>query len=158
MERVMSRPLLRRVVSDESGLTLIELMNVLVIMSILLLIAVPSYLSLKDKGEQAAAKSNLRAIIPAVILYAQDNTPASPLDPDGDPTDTGWTGLSAAALQTHYDPTIDTSKYVATATGPTGFCVYTWVGPFTASEAGPGGGIGISLNSAFNPSSCSGHL
>ena len=38
----MGAPLLRRLIRDERGMTLVELMNVLVIMGILMLIAVPA--------------------------------------------------------------------------------------------------------------------
>jgi prepilin-type N-terminal cleavage/methylation domain-containing protein len=150
----MRPALLRRVAREESGMTLLELLNVVVIMGILLLIAIPSYLSLKDRASQSTAKSNIRAVLPSVILYAQDNTPGSTSDPDGDPSDSGWTGLSVAALQ-HYDPTIDPSRYQTTGSATT-FCIYTWVGAFTASQAGPGSPITTGFSSSFSPESCSG--
>lgn len=147
-------PLLERLVREEEGYTLMELLTVLVFLGILLSIAVPSYLSFKDRTYQAAAKSNVRNIIPAVIEYGADNTPNSRYDPDSatSTSDSGYQNISIATLQSQYDPTLDSSKYQISwsADGST-YCAYSWVDAWTAYQAGPGRPIQTTLSSTFNP-------
>src|SRR3712207_7426114 len=64
---------LRNRLNGEEGFTLVELLVVILIIGILAVIAIPSFLNQKGKGEDAAAKSSAREAATALETYYTDN-------------------------------------------------------------------------------------
>ena len=139
--------------SDE-GFTLIELLVVIIVLSILLAIAVPSYLSFKDRANKVAAGSNVRSLIASVESYDTDNVPSGPNDPDlPNATDTGYQNMTMAELKADYDQALPTTDWVnpndpnvpngVVLPAPTAnaYCAVSASGNWFAYKLGPAGVI-----------------
>lgn len=111
---------------SEQGFTLIELLVVIIILGILLAIAVPSYLSFKDRANKSAAQANVRAAIPAVETYFADNNT--------------YAGMTKSLLL-GYDAGLKVSVGTNPGLSTTTYCIYNTVGGAQYMKAGPAGSI-----------------
>ena len=122
--------------NTEQGFTLIELLVAIIIIGILLAIAVVSFLGFRDRAADNAAKANLRAALPAVAAYYEDDAPTG-----GAGSYTGMTAAKLAVIDSGVSPTLT----VASVTAAT-YCLTDTVKGKIWSVAGPG-----SSTTSFKP-------
>jgi prepilin-type N-terminal cleavage/methylation domain-containing protein len=150
---------IKRRLAGESGFTLVELMIVLLTVGILMTVAVPTFLSFKDRAAKSAAKQQVSQAIRAVQSYKADNFPGSRNDPDADNSNTGWLGVSLTGLA-KYDASlvaatriiIDPAGWNGDATSANDFCLTATVGRWVAAQHGPD--TPIFVGTLFTPATC----
>src|SRR5689334_18616294 len=120
---------LRQRLGREEGFTLIELLVVIVIIGILLAIAVPSYLGFKDRANNRAAQSDIRAAIPSIEAYYSDHG--------------SYNGLTVAHIKASIDSGVS-SKVTLSGLGASAYCAGATVGGKSWSVQGPGASMWFS--------------
>jgi prepilin-type N-terminal cleavage/methylation domain-containing protein len=122
-----------RLRTAEDGFTLIEMVNVLLILGILMSISVSAYSTLHARAEQKSAMANISAVAPAIAAWRNDNGT--------------YAGMTMALLNSAYlDGSIDVTYFdVGPTLSDTAYCVQYTVptGDYTARVDGPDGKISV---------------
>jgi prepilin-type N-terminal cleavage/methylation domain-containing protein len=121
----------------DEGLTLIELLLVLVILGILITVALPSYVGMRDRAANTAAKSEIRAVAVAAEAYAIDNF-GDKTDIDGKKSTTGYKGMTIDVLRDNYDASLAADLGFKGNPKNASFCIVYSSGSIRWSAAGPG--------------------
>ena len=111
---------LRKRMRREEGFSLIELVIALVIIGVIMAIAIPVFLGVKDRAHRSTAQANVRSAVPAIEIYA--------LDQNG-----SYVGMTQMTLRL-IDAGVAVSVPTATATS---YCAQAASGGFTFSKNGP---------------------
>jgi prepilin-type N-terminal cleavage/methylation domain-containing protein len=113
----------RQPIAAEHGLTLVELLVVLMVMAILLAVTMASYIGYKNKADRVTAQANVHVILPSLEGYRADNET--------------YVGMTLLGLKLNYDQSIDPSMYTLTSLTDTDYCVSAKSGSQAWKKTGP---------------------
>lgn len=123
----------RRRLESEDGFTMIELLDVMLILSIVVMIALPSYMHTRRQAALTAAQSNVNSAVPAAIAFLVDPAGGNGL----------YSGISRAKLAIEA-PGISSDVKAAASAGGTGYCIEDSPdGTTYYSITGGAGGTGV---------------
>jgi type IV pilus assembly protein PilA len=110
---------------DERGMTLIELVIVIIVIAILIAFATSSYLGYRERANDSAAQSNIYNLVPSIQGYYIDHD--------------SYAGMTLDGLKASYDSAIDPALYSFGSSAPTEstYCVHTSSGGRTWRKNGP---------------------
>ncbi len=146
----MLRKLRMRINSEEKGFTLIELLVVILIIGILAAIALPAFLSQRDKGMDADAKSQARNIVSAIESCYSETQNYGSCENEATVEDLTSSGMplgTAAGQVNVVDAQTDTNSFEITALsesggGTTTFTIKKTAGAAPVRSCGPAGRVG----------------
>jgi prepilin-type N-terminal cleavage/methylation domain-containing protein len=111
---------------DERGLTLVELIIVMIVVAILALLTVTAFRGYRERAHDAAAKENLYIVLPAISGYFVDHD--------------SYAGMTLTGLESEYNAGIDPTKYSFGSVPPsdTTYCIQSTSAGRTWRKNGPG--------------------
>jgi len=107
--------------SDERGVTVVEMLVVIILIGLMLAVAVPSYLGFRERAATSTTKAHLREALPAAAVYHASKG-----------TYVGMNSLTLVAT----DPRVSQTLTVASAK-KSQFCLTDTVNGVTWSVTGP---------------------
>ena len=135
--------------SRAGGFTLIELLIVMVILGILMTLAVPSYLSMRDRAIETTAKSNIHEVVVAAEVFSMDNT-GDKADVDGKKNTVRYKGMTIDVLRDNYNQSLSGDLSFKGNPKADSYCVVYTSGSISWSAAGPN----VGSDSYFNNAKC----
>jgi prepilin-type N-terminal cleavage/methylation domain-containing protein len=121
---------------SEQGFTMIELLIVMILFVILVTIALPAYLTFRERANDSSAKTAIRNISPALIEYNGDHK-------------SGYTGVTPAKLKASYN--FDVKKVSIFLPTTTTYCLKSRVGVRVWYKGGPSGVVSTSKPTGICP-------
>jgi len=126
---------LRKRLVAEDGFSLIELLTVCIILSILAMIAIPSYAGFQENAHTRTSELNVNSAIPIAVQYYTNNNDS-------------YAGLSGSTLRT-LAPGISPTVQAGSALSGTAFCIQDTDGDVTSAYPGGAGGSNVLATSTL---------